>query len=144
MRFFKRREEPDVEVQRTRSYAGGRPDPRTNEVAITSNTTRAMTQQRHSLSSNHLYNSHNKKSIGDLAKKLNCAGAKVRDEEEMLAAGEHSILLGVGKGMQIPGMHLPGMKRSSSWGGAFPESAFPCLPLAESNARLQPTFLLRL
>ncbi|KAL3904624.1 MAG: hypothetical protein SGILL_009993 [Bacillariaceae sp.] len=72
-----------------------------------------MTRQRHSLSNTHLYNSNNKKSIGDLAKRLNCAGAKVKDEE-MFAEGEHSILVGVGKGA-----HVPGMKLSSSWGGAL-------------------------
>lgn len=105
MRFFKKKDEIDpIEVRRTRSqdpdfashYLSGPPGPAYSKSDV---------------------GTGNKRSIGELAKMLNCASAKVKEEDHV--GGEQSIFIGGnGKDAKIPGI----MKRSSSWGGALRKS----------------------
>lgn len=111
MRFFKKKDEVNpAEVRRTRSHSQ---DFDRHQHFPTKDFRTSPTYSKSDVGPG-----HNKRSIGELAKLLNCATAKVKEED--FIGGEQSFL--VGGNDKVPGGIL---KRSSSWGGALRKNGHP-------------------
>jgi hypothetical protein len=109
MKFFKRKDDIDpIEVRRTRSHGHD-----FDIHHVHSRNTPTYAKSDVGLSSS------NKRSIGELAKMLNCAATKEKKED--FIGGEQSFLIGGKDSRQIQGI----MKRSSSWGGGLRKTGTP-------------------